>query len=93
MSSSSTEESDTDTELADLNQLPIRLTFDLGERTITLGELQALDAGSALPLERPLQDFVTIRANGAIVGEGQLVEMDGRLGVMISRLSAPKSTR
>ena len=71
----------------DLGRLPVRLSFDLGERTITLGELQGLDAGSTLPLDRPLQDFVTIRANGAVVGEGQLVDMDGRLGVMVSRLS------
>jgi flagellar motor switch/type III secretory pathway protein FliN len=30
---------------------------------------------------------VTIRVNGQAVGEGQLVDMDGRLGVMVSRLS------
>jgi type III secretion protein Q len=70
-----------------LDRLPVRLTFDLGERILTLAELQALDAGSALSLDRPLQDFVTIRVNGVSVGEGQLVDMDGRLGVMVSRLS------
>jgi type III secretion protein Q len=66
------------------------LSFDLGERMVTLAELQTLDAGSVLGLDRPLQDFVTIRVNGVAVGEGQLVEMDGRLGVMVSRLSIGK---
>ncbi len=89
MSSQIQSDNDADTEVSDLGQLPVRLSFDLGERVITLAELQALDQGSALPLGRPLQDFVTIRANGAIVGEGQLVDMDGRLGVMVSRLSLP----
>jgi type III secretion protein Q len=70
-----------------LAQLPVRLSFDLGEKIMTLTELQALDAGSAINLDRPLQDFVTIRVNGQAVGEGQLVDMDGRLGVMVSRLS------
>lgn len=70
-----------------LDQLPVRLSFDLGERILTLAELQALDAGSAINLDRPLQDFVTIRVNGLAVGEGQLVDMDGRLGVMVSRWS------
>jgi type III secretion protein Q len=75
---------------ASLEQLPVRLSFDLGERMVTLAELQTLDAGSVLGLDRPLQDFVTIRVNGVAVGEGQLVEMDGRLGVMVSRLSIGK---
>jgi type III secretion protein Q len=75
-----------------LDQLPVRLSFDLGEKILTLAELQALDAGSAINLDRPLQDFVTIRINGLAVGEGQLVDMDGRLGVMVSRLS-PSGSR
>jgi type III secretion protein Q len=70
-----------------LSELPVKLSFDLGERTLTLAELQALDVGSALNLDRPLQDFVTLRVNGVVVGEGQLVEMEGRLGVMVSRLA------
>lgn len=84
---------DPDTEVEGLDRLPIRLSFDLGERVVTLAELQALDSGSALPLDRPLQDFVTIRANGAVVGEGQLVDMDGQLGVMVSRLSISRLER
>jgi type III secretion protein Q len=71
-----------------IDQLPVCLSFDLGEKILTLAELQALDAGSAIQLDRPLQDFVTLRVNGQVVGEGQLVDMDGRLGVMVSRLSA-----
>ncbi len=75
---------------ASLEQLPVRLSFDLGERMVTLAELQTLDTGSVLGLDRPLKDFVTIRVNGVAAGEGQLVEMDGRLGVMVSRLSLGK---
>lgn len=87
MATQAPSQSEADSEVGSLDQLPVRLSFDLGERVVTLAELQALDSGSALPLDRPLQDFVTIRANGAIVGEGQLVDMDGQLGVMVSRLS------
>lgn len=87
MANDQTPVSDGDQEATSLSELPVRLSFDLGERVITLAELQTLDSGSALPLDRPLQDFVTIRANGAVIGEGQLVDMDGRLGVMVSRLS------
>jgi type III secretion protein Q len=74
-----------------LGQIPVRLSFDLGSTTVTLEALQSMQAGQVLNLERPLQDYVTIRANGAAVGKGQLVELDGRLGVMVASLSLAQS--
>lgn len=74
---------------AGLEPLPLRLVFDLGERAMTLGELQSLQVGQSLDLGRPLSSSVTLRVNGAQVGTGELVEIDGRLGVTISALCAP----
>ena len=78
-------------ELPDLEQLPIKLSFDMGEQTLTLAELRALNTGHTLALTRPVSDGVTIRANGVVVGSGNLVDIDGRLGVMVTRLSASLS--
>lgn len=69
-----------------LDDIPVRLTFDLGEREISLGELQALMPGYVFQLERDLPACVAIRANGRHVGEGDLVDIDGRLGVVVLRL-------
>ena len=69
------------------DDLPIRLTFDLGEKTLTLRELQRLQPGEALPLDRALDSCVTIRANGAVIGSGELVDIDGRLGVSVVSLN------
>jgi type III secretion protein Q len=75
-----------------LDQLPIRLSFDVGTKTLTLAEIQSLTPGSTFTVDRPAQDYLTIRANGAVIGTGQLVEIDGRLGVSVTSLT-PKSDR
>lgn len=73
------------------DQIPVRLTFDLGERSVTLAELRALAPGHAFDLGRDPRHAVIIRANGRPVGEGELVEIDGRIGVAVLRL-APQVT-
>ena len=78
-----------DTPLA-LEQLPVRLDFDLGELTLTLAQLRTLHPGQALPLSAPISGAVTIRANGAVIGSGELVEIDGRSGVLIRTLFPPQ---
>ncbi|NDF63326.1 MAG: hypothetical protein EB136_10540 [Synechococcaceae bacterium WBB_3_034] len=72
-----------------IDQIPIRLSFDLGTKTITLAELQSLQPGSVLSVDRPATEYLTIRANGAAIGSGQLVEIDGRLGVSVSGITPP----
>ncbi|MFY3197166.1 type III secretion system cytoplasmic ring protein SctQ [Achromobacter xylosoxidans] len=71
----------------DIDAIPVRLTFELGERLITLGELRQLQPGETFDLARPLAEGpVLVRANGALVGSGELVEIDGRIGVTLHRL-------
>ncbi|MGY6268555.1 type III secretion system cytoplasmic ring protein SctQ [Achromobacter denitrificans] len=68
----------------DPDAIPVRLTFELGERMLTLGELRQLQPGETFDLERPLADGpVMVRANGALLGTGELVEIDGRIGVTL----------
>ena len=75
-------------ELSTVENLPVRLSFDLGELTLTLAQLRALQPGQTLDLGHPLVGAVRIRANGALVGEGDLVEVDGQLGVSVRHLFA-----
>ncbi|MFD4840250.1 type III secretion system cytoplasmic ring protein SctQ [Achromobacter sp. NPDC058515] len=71
----------------DIDAIPVRLTFELGERHLTLGELRRLQPGETFDLERPLADGpVIVRANGALLGTGELVEIDGRIGVTLRSL-------
>jgi type III secretion protein Q len=70
-----------------IDRIPVQLTFDLGERSLPLAELKALQPGQALDLGRPLTSPVNIRANGALIGLGTLIEIDGNLGVTITALA------
>lgn len=74
-------------DLHDVEQVPVRLTFDLGERMLTLGDLRALQVGQVLEMGRPLSQAVSVRVNGALIGSGELVDIDGQLGVTLVSLS------
>ncbi len=71
--------------------LPVRLHFDLGERQLTLSELMAVGPGHVFDLGRELRRAVLIRANGKVIGEGELVDVDGQIGVAVLSLAPPES--
>ena len=70
--------------------LPVRLHFDLGERQLTLSELMVLGPGHVFDLGRELRRAVIIRANGKVIGEGELVDVDGQIGVAVLSLAPPE---
>ena len=72
-----------------LAHLPLRVTFDLGDVTLTVGEVAALQVGQVIELGLPLSDAVHIRINGARVGFGEMVDIDGQLGVLVRSLAGP----
>lgn len=74
-----------------LEHVPVRLTFDLGDREVTLGELKAFLPGYVFNLGREPGAAVCIRANGRVIGEGELVDIDGRIGVAVVRLSGAET--
>lgn len=74
-----------------LGDLPVRLTFDLGERHLALHELASLGAGHVFDLGLSPRHGVSLRVNGLLVGEGEIVEIDGRLGVAVTRILPPRA--
>ncbi len=74
-----------------LDDLPIRITFDVGDKVLTVAQLRELTVGDTLRLDRPATEYVTIRAQGAVIGRGHLVEIDNRLGVALDQLHAPQA--
>lgn len=69
----------------DMRQLPIQLEFVLYNQRLTLAELQMMYQGQLLSLPADAELHVEIRANGASVGYGELVQLDGQLGVEINK--------
>ena len=80
------EAEDTDISV-DLQELPVKLTFDVGQKELSLAELQSLQAGFVFELDRSTEKPVTIRANGKVIGQCELVQIDSRIGARITDLN------
>ncbi len=74
-------------ETEELNDLTIRLSFDLGQQTKTLGELASLDTGHVFLLGMNSETPVNIRAEGRLIAQGRLVDVNGTLGVQIMQIA------
>lgn len=70
--------------LAETAQL--ELTVQLGTTRMTLRQLADLTPGAVVPLGRPLAGPFEVRAAGRLIGRGELVDVDGELGVRIVSL-------
>ncbi len=80
---------DRDDQAVSFEDVPVRLSFDLGERLIPLGALRTLVPGEVFPLDRPLvEGGVRVRANGKEIATGDLVDIDGHVGVQLRNVLA-----
>ena len=76
--------------------VPVTLTVSVGRARTAIGTLLSLDRNAVLPLDRAVDDPVTIYAGDRIVALGELQEMEGepqgRLAVRITEV-APSEER
>ena len=71
----------------DLDDLPVLLTFEVGQQQLTLTELQGMNVGFIFELDSPIQHPVSVRANGKLIGHCELVQIENRLGARITHLT------
>ncbi|RMO94257.1 HrcQb [Pseudomonas syringae pv. philadelphi] len=69
-----------------LDSLELDLTLRCGEFRLTLAELRRLDAGSVLEVSGIAPGHATLCHGEQVVAEGELVDVEGRLGLQITRL-------
>jgi type III secretion protein Q len=70
----------------ELDDLPIKLVFEVGRCDMTLGAVRALGPGHVFALDRDPAQPVDIVANGRRIGTGQLVRVGERIGIRVQRL-------
>jgi type III secretion protein Q len=68
-----------------VDQLPVELVFVLQRERMTLAELRQLAASRLLPLRPGAEQQVEVRVNDTLLARGELVQLDGKLGVEISQ--------
>jgi flagellar motor switch/type III secretory pathway protein FliN len=61
----------------------VELTVALGTTQMSLRQVLDLAVGQVVQLNRPLAGPFELRAAGRVVGRGELVDVDGELGVRI----------
>lgn len=66
-----------------IDDIPVTLSFQLGETSLPLSEVRNLRENAVIELHQPLRRYVSIRSNGLHFADGELVEIEGRLGVQI----------
>lgn len=78
---------DTTLEAADaFDDLPLALTLNCGRLSLTLGELKTLGTGSVLSLGKGTPGFAMLCHDDRPLAHGELVDVDGHIGLQITRL-------
>lgn len=67
-------------------QIPITLEVELCRVEVTLADLARLEPGAVLPVALDRRGLVTLRAGDRAVARGELVEIDGAVGIRIESL-------
>ena len=77
--------------IININDMPIRLSFDLGEESLTFKEITNLQPGYILNLKKPFSNIVKIRSQNQLIGQGEIIDIDSRVGIRITQLFNKKS--
>ncbi len=73
-------------ELGRLADVVLDVTVELGRSRIPIKELLALDEGGVIRLGRPVGEPVDFLVNGLPTARGEIVVVDGRLGLRVTEL-------
>jgi flagellar motor switch protein FliN len=71
----------------DINNIPITLEFEIGRKTLTLGELKTIQTGYAFELDAKIERPVSIIANGKNIATGEIIKIEDKIGVRILEFS------
>jgi len=66
--------------------VPVNLVAIIGKANTTVGDLMKTRVGSVIDLGRPPGETVDLVANRRLIARGELVDMDGQLGVRILKI-------
>jgi len=66
--------------------VPVQIVAVMGKKSITMRELVLLKLGDVIELARPANEVVDLVVGGKLFAKGELVDVDGKLGVRIVRI-------
>lgn len=66
-------------------QMPVSICF--GRARVPLKDLLEMGAGATIALDKTEDQLVEIQVNRAVIGYGEVVELDGHYGIRIHKLA------
>lgn len=66
--------------------VPVQVVAVLGKRSFNMQELMNFHVGQVVDLYRPANETVDLVVGGKLIAKGELVSIDGKLGVKILKL-------
>lgn len=70
-----------------MDDIPLHLSVEMARLPMLAHEVVQMKVGQVLELNRGVGEAVDLAVNGKVVGRGELVEVDGQLGVRITQLA------
>lgn len=69
-----------------LDQIPLRIDLHVARLNIPLGNFKSFTPGMTIELEQTLPAMVDFKIDERVVAQGELVDVDGTLGVVVTRV-------
>lgn len=69
-----------------INHVEIEVEAFLGETLMTVAQLHALSEGDVIKLNRQINEPVSIRVNGRIIGHGEIVTVNDCFAVRVTQI-------
>lgn len=76
--------------LAPLYDIPVTVQAVLGGSTMPISDLLELRSGSVVELDRRVGEPVNLVVNGRVIARGELVLLDGDLGLTLTEIVKPE---
>ncbi len=77
---------DNENDVVTMGDLPVKLTFDIGDLELPFHEIEFLTSGYIINLQKSFSEVVKIRSQNRVIGTGELVDINGKVGVRIISL-------
>lgn len=81
--------SDDEDEHGDLDSVPVTLSFELGKASLPLADVRTLGQGAVVLFSGGSPASVAIVSAGQTLGYGEIVDVEGRLGIRVTRWRKP----
>ena len=79
-------------EIEFMHDVPLQLSVEIGQTTLTVKEILGLNVGSSIEFTKVVGEPMDITVSGRLMARGEIVVVNERYGVRISEVTRPDET-